>query len=40
MYVIIAPLKIKEEFTDRFIEEILLDAQGSVEHEPVVCDLT
>ena len=34
MYVIIAPIKIKEEFTERFIEEMLLDAKGSMKHEP------
>ena len=34
MYVIIAPLIIKEEFTDRFIEEITADAMGSMKNEP------
>ena len=34
MYVIIAPIKIKEEFKERFIEEMLLDAKGSMKSEP------
>jgi len=34
MYVIIAPIKIKEEFKERFIEEMLQDAKGSMKSEP------
>ena len=34
MYVIIAPIQIKEGFKDRFIEEMIGDARGSVNDEP------
>ena len=34
MYVIIAPIQIKEGFIDQFKEEIILDAKGSVNDEP------
>ena len=34
MYVIIAPIKIKSGFKDRFVEEMLGDARGSVDNEP------
>ena len=34
MYVIIAPIQVKEGFIDQFIEEIILDARGSVNDEP------
>ena len=34
MYVIIAPIQIKEGYKDRFIEEMIGDAKGSVEDEP------
>ena len=34
MYVVIAPIQIKEGFKDRFIEEMILDARGSVNDEP------
>ena len=34
MYVIIAPIQIKEGYKDRFIEEMIGDARGSVNDEP------
>ena len=34
MYVIIAPIQIKEGYKDRFIEEMIGDASGSVNDEP------
>ena len=34
MYVIVAPIQIKEGYKDRFIEEIIGDASGSVNDEP------
>lgn len=34
MYVIIAPIKIKEGFKEQFIEAMLDDAKGSVANEP------
>ncbi len=34
MYVIIAPIQIKEGSKDRFMEEIIEDAKGSVNDEP------
>ena len=34
MYVIIAPIQIKEGYKDRFIEEMIGDAKGSVNDEP------
>ena len=34
MYIIVAPLQIKEGFRERFIKEILDDAKGSVNNEP------
>ncbi len=34
MYVIIAPLKIKEGFKEQFVEEMLKDAKGSMKNEP------
>ena len=34
MYVIVAPIQIKEGHAKDFIEAILLDAQGSVQNEP------
>jgi autoinducer 2-degrading protein len=34
MYVIIAPIQIKEGYKDRFIEEMISDARGSVNDEP------
>ena len=34
MHVVIVPIQIKEGFKDRFIEELLLDAKGSVNDEP------
>ncbi len=34
MYIIIAPLQIKEGFRERFVEEIISDAEGSVNKEP------
>ncbi len=34
MYVIIAPIQIKHDFKEQFIEAMILDAKGSVENEP------
>ncbi len=34
MYVILAPIEIKPGFKDRFVEEMLGDARGSVNNEP------
>ena len=34
MFVIVAPIQVNPEFKDRFIEEIVLDARGSVSNEP------
>ena len=34
MYVIIAPIQIKEGYKDRFIEAVTEDARSSVRHEP------
>jgi quinol monooxygenase YgiN len=34
MYVIIAPIQIKEGYKERFIEEMIGDAKGSVNDEP------
>ena len=34
MYVIIAPIKIKEGYKERFVEAMLDDAKGSVRDEP------
>ncbi len=34
MYVILAPIQIKPEHREEFIEAMLLDAKGSVENEP------
>ena len=34
MYIIIAPIQIKEGYKDRFIEEMIGDARGSVNDEP------
>lgn len=34
MYVIVAPIQIKPEHREEFIEAMLLDAKGSVENEP------
>ena len=34
MYIIVAPIQIKPGFRDRFVEEMVLDAKGSVENEP------
>ena len=34
MYIIIAPRQIKEGFRERFVEEIIGDAEGSVNKEP------
>ena len=34
MYVIIAPIQVKEGFIDQFIKEIIDDAKGSVNDEP------
>ncbi|CAI8036411.1 hypothetical protein GBAR_LOCUS20396 [Geodia barretti] len=34
MYVIIAPIQIKEGYKDRFIEEMIGDARGSVNESP------
>ena len=34
MYVIIAPIKIKEGFKEQFVEAMLDDAKGSVKNEP------
>ena len=33
MYIIVAPIQIKPGFRDRFVEEMILDAKGSVENE-------
>ena len=34
MYIIIAPIQIKPGFKDKFIEEMIADARGSVSNEP------
>ena len=34
MHVVIVPIQIKDGFKDQFIEELLLDAKGSVNDEP------
>ena len=34
MYVVIAPVQIKPGFKERFVEEMIGDARGSVENEP------
>lgn len=34
MYVIIAPIQIKNGYKDRFIEEMISDAKGSINNEP------
>lgn len=34
MYIIIAPLQVKEGFRERFLEEMVKDAEGSVKNEP------
>ena len=34
MYIIVAPIQINPGFRGRFIEEMVLDAKGSVENEP------
>ena len=34
MYVIIAPIQVKEGFIDEFVKEIIDDAKGSVNDEP------
>ena len=34
MYVIIAPMQIKQGFKDRFVEAMIADARGSVNDEP------
>ena len=34
MYVIVAPIQIKEGYKERFIEEMIGDAEGSVNEEP------
>jgi quinol monooxygenase YgiN len=34
MYVVIVPVQIKEGFKERFVEEIIGDAKGSVTNEP------
>ena len=34
MYVIIAPIQIKEGKKDEFVQEMILDAKGSIENEP------
>ena len=34
MYVVVAPIQIKDGYKDRFIEEMIGDARGSVNDEP------
>ena len=34
MYVVVAPIQIKEGFKEQFIQEMIEDARGSVNNEP------
>ena len=34
MHIVIAPIQIKKSFKERFLEEIIADAKGSVTNEP------
>jgi autoinducer 2-degrading protein len=34
MFIVMAPIQIKKGFKDRFVEEIIADAKGSVTNEP------
>ena len=34
MYIVIAPIQVKEGFTERFVEEMGADAKGSITNEP------
>ncbi len=34
MYIVIAPIQVKQGFKEQFVEEIIADAKGSVTNEP------